>query len=240
MKETALDEFSVRYYQWSIDSARRELLSGFPMVRLIKGTPSLRFIAYLELLNKKDREILTIAFAKRGHTKALELLGRSLDGEEKEAIATYLNVCMKDDYRYFEEYCVRKKQAGGIDKKKLKLLIIDRLNLPCGKIWKKYSTFHWSHKTACQGWFIETEIEIRQESPFQLKYGHQIVSPAGEPLRVSSGIPITISLLGWIGIFHSEWNLLVSGEENAAAESLEIFCQHFLKSAPVLLAGLQP
>lgn len=251
MDAKTVDEFAVRFYKWSLDDTQRELGEGFPLLRRVKGASALGLIDYIESLPAEQRGQFVVALVKRVHLKALEITGDHLTGDENELINQYLSSHMNFVGKYFNEYGVQRYKPGirgkSLDKKKLAALITDKLRPVCGEVHSRYQKYEWLHRTTCEGWFIDTLVEVLNWNP-QIKYYHYIVSPVEEAEYIKrealdwSGIYLRLGVTPKLlmGFFPVEWDMLLPGDEEQTAEVLAELCSHFMNAAPTLLAGLQP
>lgn len=89
--EQAKDEFAVRYYQWAMEDFRSEMREGFPLLRQIKGSTSLRLVTLMESLGQDEQILLSSGLVKRFHRRATELLNEPWTAKEDRLCQGYVS-----------------------------------------------------------------------------------------------------------------------------------------------------
>lgn len=225
------ERFDDHFYAWAMEEANREVRDDFPTLEMVKGSASWGARDYLKSLRPELRKPLMKALVKRVSRSA------PLTKLENRLLKGYLDLIADYSEPHRARYRAERFKSGlrskGVDKKALAALSKDKLTAKCGEITVRYSAYHWVHSVLCQGWLVNTYVEVRN-SVYQLSYYHDVVSPLDELAILKSNV----SALLWLGIFPTEWDLLGRGDEAAAANSLEQVCAHFIDSLAGLLAEL--
>ena len=94
-----LDNFWVRYFNWSLAETQRELREGFPLLKKIKSASALGYIDYLESLPKEQQRRLAMALVKRGYKHIIELTN-----DEKIIVDRFLSEYINYFGKYLNEY----------------------------------------------------------------------------------------------------------------------------------------
>jgi hypothetical protein len=84
-------EFALRYYQWALEDARREIRDDFPLLRTIKGWTVRRLLARMDSLPEENRLRFGEALVKRFHAQALAIQGETLSAQERALIRDFLD-----------------------------------------------------------------------------------------------------------------------------------------------------
>ncbi len=221
----AKDEFAVRYYQWALLDSREEMEAGFPFVRRLGNESTMTYLSVMDRLDEDKRELLLVAFAKRFHPQAVELLDDSLTREEE----TLLEWA---DAQRFEMICAELVPPLRISSRKLENLLKSELRerfgqkIPFRKTGPRMFLFESGHGP----WVVTTRFECGRHRD----YYHHIDS--GE---ISLGTSLSIE--SWMGISAvTGWTHGPASSEENIAETMVDAVQRFLDHVPALLEGLSP
>ncbi|HKV40075.1 MAG TPA: hypothetical protein VJX67_12745 [Blastocatellia bacterium] len=226
------NEFSVRFYRWALQDTLREIAAGFPLVGLVKGSQAKSVIRFFESLSETDRIATARSLVKRGNPVGADLVTESLTKREELLIEQYMSRLFELSSPYFGEIATpsRKRASRGALRAALKQVLPE----VCGSIVHRDSAAIWVHSTPIGPWVVVTEVDTGG-TPTQLSYHHYITLSSNPADHLSAAL---VSLLGWIGIGMTEWDMLSASEEQDAAKALGVICQHFISAVPFLLDGL--
>lgn len=227
--EQARDEFAVRYYQWALGDARREVSEAFRLVRSIKDALAMRSLAYLERLLPIEQIELLTALIKRFHPRAVELTGERLTAREEGLMKT------KDDAILLLQLPME-AELGPLSPNKrprmsrsrfatlLKKQMADLLGTPPAAV-KQAGMF----RTGIGDWTLSTIVT----------YGSPPVYTQNIRVAERWSLQEAISVLSWLGIAgQTSWDLARAGDEAETARSIRNCCAHFLEAVRGLLSGL--
>lgn len=229
-------EFSVRYYRWSMDYAQREAANSFPVLRSIKNVGVYHALSRLEPLKPEQRTVAVSALVKRFHAQAAILAGQPATEDEQDWIDGWNNSYRKFSFRY--QLFKRRKQEKAVKQQPVDLKVLAKslhkqVSPILGKrieITRKTRVY----ESYIAGWRIETYIDlglfrepiigywqrIWGEYPFAL---HEFISP-----------------LSWMGISSGTiWEQLTADDVEPAISSMVQLCSEFMNALPSLLDGLQ-
>jgi hypothetical protein len=121
-----------------------------------------------------------------------------------------------------------------INRKALHRTIVEKLRNVCGGTLKSYGAGSSSYFENAMGpWILKTEFNTVSRF-FHFDYSHRLVTPTGVTVAQS------ISVLQWLGIGQTSWELEDESQVTDAVDVLGSICTHFLHEAPSFLKGFDP
>lgn len=250
MVEKVDKEFSMRFYQWCLQEAKKEIEQDYPILRKINSSSTLAMIDRLNLLSESDRYFLISSLIKGTHQR---YINQELTQEEQDIIKHYQNqdvrvACYTKHLNAFEmgvynlacqtaaantreEIKKRYNEIIKLDKKKLKASIEAKLKPICGKVCGRDGSNNWDHCLNYGSYLIETNVDISIRFRC-IQYCHAIIADDKNNVILRNGI----SILRCLGL-SSDTPLygFLASEEEKAAETLAAVCKHFIDALPVLL-----
>lgn len=240
----AKQEFSVRYYLWSVSEFEREINEAFPSLGLFNAGPSRNVLQFMRQLNGTGRRTLAHSLLKRFHPDAVSALGEQMSDDEKSLLSQL------DEFRLIENAkSVSKGMVGSeiklVNKGKLRRMILAKFKSAFG-----HQCFDLElvgldpeliFKMKCCGWILETRFEFKGKHR-QIHYWQDIVSPTViEPYRAPAMIVAQfISFDAWLGISsQTQWEFLTNYDAEPACDAAIKFCGRFFEVAPKLLKSLE-
>ena len=237
----AQEEFSVRYYLWSIHDFNREIDDGYPYLSSFKSGPGWKLLQFIRTMSRYDKQILMSALLKKFHLKALQSTGDTITSEE---------VAIRDEFRAFcqlpslmdEEVLLRKLSGENVayaNRRRLRPKILEQSRRAFGTDQILFSDSARVRTKLC-GWILETAFDFGGEAD-QVRYSHSIIS---EDRRKTGGSPIMslkrfISLNSWLGLSsQTGWKYVMDEDAELICSTLIKLCTHFVDVAPKLLKGL--
>jgi hypothetical protein len=231
--QKAREEFAVRYYHWALEDAQREVREGFPFLKAIKDETSFRFLEIMETFQPKDQVLFALVLVKRAHPTAIEILGEYQTTEEKALINSYLNLMRVPAHAVLEiQQQIQLGNAQWANTRTLTANLKKELSNVFDTSPEKFPGQSWWYKTPIGGWRVRTMVGIG-------KFGHNILH-YHHRLDVVNEMEWGgwISLLSWLGIGLTQWDLLTEPDIPTAAQTLAKLCKHFLQAMPSLLIDL--
>jgi hypothetical protein len=229
--EGTRDQFAVRFYRWSVETTIREVSEGFPLVGLVNGQLARSVIDYFYSIRDADKMSAARRLVKRSHPRGAELCGESMTDAEKGWYEAYRLKVSELSSAYLNEIVLPSRKRA--NKRALRAAVKAVLPAICGDIVQRDSASLWVHARAIGTWTVLTEVDLGG-SPIQLSYHHYIARSTNDADRLGG----LISLLVWMGISMTEWDLVSESEESSAAQALGRICEHFMNAVPSLLDGL--
>lgn len=233
--EKAKDEFAVRYYQWAMEDFRREMREGFPLLRKIKGSASLRLVTLMQSLGQDEQILLSSGLVKRFHRRATNLLKEPLTAQEDSLCQGYVaSIITPIPAKGEIERRIRAGIARRVNRSRLAALCKKDLQPILGNPSDVWGPRECWYETPIDGWNVCTNVHTYGGNFYQLNYHHRI-HPSGSVYELENGI----SVLAWLGITSmTNWDLLTDQDMSQAARTLALVCSHFIQAVPSLLKGI--
>jgi hypothetical protein len=243
-------EFNLRYYRWALQDSRREIENDFPFVGGFKSGPTWHVKDMMAKMPLNNRLFFGAALVKRFHKEAVEAAGDQITEAETKQCDEYLRRALYPSSAGFA--LERRLRAGerAVYANRTTLARLVKLELKSVGL-RPFESENvagvLSYQSTIDGWQIITQVHTREKHA-QLAYNHIIWSVEKvRPVTLGNGRqelwPVQlhnwISFTGWLGISsRTEWTDLLDSDSPQAAKELAALCQHFLRVAPELLAGL--
>jgi hypothetical protein len=227
------ERLAVRYYQWALGDMEREIREDFPLLRPIKGSLAMRFVAFMERLPAGDRDAHGVTLVKRFHQQARQALGHSWDAADEARVTRYrqsVHVETPAEAPYMRNLLANPRSLK-VDRDALLKAAAANLAGSLGdtgrpSLSKRDSWF----ETPLGDWRLITEIDVGG-TVHQLSYLQRLQRPNG-PFALDF-----VSVLAWLGIGgQTYWDRVTDADIPKAAASLARACEHFARAAPGLLA----
>jgi hypothetical protein len=232
-RQVMQDEFSLRYYHWAIRDFQREIYDEFPFLSNIKGLASYRLLNIMKQLHQQDQIEYASILVRRSHKRASEIIGNQLNGEEKSLWQSRSRMIFSPN-KLINDNCEFQPKPANLNKKKLKFLVRDKLQLIMGNMYESEGYLLNYKVQLNKYWNLHTSIRIG--GPSKLEYFHLICSSSQESFHL--GPLAGIDLLRWFGIAGTTWDLISEVEIESAVDCLSLICVHFMQVAPGLVDGL--
>lgn len=233
-KETET-ELLIRFYQWALKDAEREVQSEYVLLKRVQCATVKVFLRYMsEFAPAKQLDILKV-LVKRSHREATTRSGDRLTETEKQIADEYIRFQLDYPGRGVEAdlipFWVPRRAVGlpprkKIHPRKFAQTVLEKLRPVLeGHVQRNDST-DVVFETTCGKWLLRTAVHTgRPPCYFQT-------------VRAEWGDVIKTGLPSWLGIGDSMWDVLYDDQSEAAAETIGVLCAHFLDALPVLLDGL--
>jgi hypothetical protein len=229
-------EFTLKFYRWALKDAQREYSEEFPLLRRIKSTVILDYVDFVSKLSPDEKRILRVGMVKRVHAEGALLAGDKLTEREDELIERYLKRNIEHDrllgpVRVASEAAAKRweKLSSGskeyqIDRQKLRAALKKGLSPTLGERIETFgSNLEWAYPTPVGRWTVYTWVDTGGRLA-QLSY-HHTVSLAPHVYLVER-----TSILSWLGIPGTYWDLMTNADIPHAVESVALLSSHFIKA----------
>ncbi|MGH9741855.1 MAG: hypothetical protein ACRD51_05830 [Candidatus Acidiferrum sp.] len=242
-----IEVFCQRYRNWCLKECINECLHDFCLVRLVRNGAASLFLDYAETLESIEaKQKLVIALAKRINWKDaltveelkmcqqfLDFLTIRIPHSNGQSITTRRISSYELDLqrRLSSHRPLDKSAASKLFRSKVKDTASGRL----GKmIMDRDSLILFEAKL--KNWHVVSALDVGGRA--SLRYCQTVYAQAGR--RAGTEISKGISVLSWMGISAvTMWSFQFPEEIPRTAQSVVQFCEHFLKTAPALLADLE-
>lgn len=236
-------EFAVKFYRWAQGDAEREFSEGFRFLRRIQCTAVTDYLEFVSKLSGNDKRLLRVGLVKRSHRQGVFLAGDSLTAAEQTLTEKYLDRnkmldpllgSMRVLGRAQEERA--KELAAGtkkyqIDRHKLRVALKAKLAPVLGSSTKNFGgKVLWRYSTAIRKWTVETWLDTGTRLT-QFSYSHTV------SLRPEVRLVEGTSILAWMGIYSTSWDLLTDADIPMAAALVAEVSSHFLDAMSKLAGG---
>jgi hypothetical protein len=217
------------YYAWALAEAQAQMVSGFPLVSLVRGSAAVRFAAYVEGLTRQQQSTLTVAMVKRFHSEATTRAGHYLTDDERVLLDS-------KDAAVLRPLPIEKDIEGDgflpgkprMHRSRFATQMRKHLTPDFGAPVLRRGASHW-YESKLESWRIKTEVRLGSP-PF---YFQSIESEEGVAVLEH------VSLLSWLGISsQTTWDLARDGDEAEVARSIAFLTRYLVDSAPEFLRGL--
>jgi hypothetical protein len=236
-------EFAVEFYRWALKDAEREFSNGFPFLRRIKYTAVTDYLEFVNALSPSKKQPFQVGMVKRSHREGAFLADDGLTMEEQTLTEHYLNRNKDHDpllgsvrvLSRAEQKRVKELSAGEtkyqIDRKGLRASLKEKLAPILGdSIEKLGSNALWRYSTPIGKWTVETWLDTGTRLA-QFSYSHTV------SLRPEVRLVEGTSILAWLGIHSTSWDLLTDADIPAAAALVAEVSSHFLDAMSKLAGG---
>jgi hypothetical protein len=123
MTTLGIDNFSLRYYQWAIRDAVREVHEEYRLIKGIRGASALSAIEYLESLDKSQQVEIIQIFVRAKHSRAAAQYRESLADYEQEIHNSAQGAIVKLQSHYFSDYDTHKILSGSQKQQRINQLL---------------------------------------------------------------------------------------------------------------------
>jgi hypothetical protein len=223
------DELRLKFLNWSIADAQREVSQGFPFLSRIESKTVAAYLFYCSKLPAEERVIFATGMAKRLQRKISQTAAVSTS-HEKTIVDDYsdwyleLNATPSSAiYSYLPTNFLAKFRSSTteVNKKQLRKCLIRYLGSP---EWD--SAESWRYSVLVNGIKVHTYIDIGGRLP--LRYSHSFV-----PETASQSVPpLNTSISSWMGLggIETVWDLLSENGIEPAAILIKELTDHFIRA----------
>lgn len=228
------DELNIRFFNWRLKDANREVKNGFPFVSNMKS-PCIRW-ALLTLQSFSQEEqlsILTTLIKKKTSSK----ISGQINAQEQ----NFLNAYLKEEARVrmqskqIQHLFSDETPLISIDKKCLRKCIIQEMQSVFDVKPKRYDgdLLYQIHHGE---WLSDTWVNIESTS---CSYFHSIQYEGSEMKKAEYSIRLSpIQLTEWLGIGSGTWCFEEMTEVSPVAQEVAKVCFHFRKAMDEITVGL--
>jgi hypothetical protein len=244
------DEFAVRYYEWSLEQAEKELEEDFLHVRGVKSSLVFLFLEFVEDRTRTEVRDLMTGGIKRFQQRAAQLRGERLTKKEQTIHRQFVDF-------FSEEIIIQGKPMTGFRVSRQERQLRDQELAGTLKLHQNKKGLREELKRKFQSaglkaenefraglnyceqlgdWYLMTALDVSGKS--QLDCGHRVVARRTIDTCFTD-LLAGASLLSWCGIHpNTRYDLLREDELGNVAESILTVYRLFQQSIPELLAGL--
>lgn len=244
-----LDKVAIRYYQWAQDDFQREIREGFTFLQRIKDRYiSFRVLPIMKSLNSLEQQTLASALLKHFHPRAVRLLDEGFTSEEQAMFDWYSEVrrAIPSEELQHRELEVAGKIHYKVDRKVFRQQLKESLEPILGTNVEYWGRSEWNYQTKVGKLNLMTFVDIGGDY-HQLTYGHCLdyehdITDAERliftnPPNRAFGYT---SMLAWLGLSsETTWDMLTDADVEETAQTLALFCSHFLKALENILDGFE-
>jgi hypothetical protein len=230
--EPARAEFSLRFYEWALQDARREWEQDFPFLRRIHSNVASAFFSFVNKLSQNERAIFRDGLVRGAHRTALLLKGEELTGDEKELLERFRLALLANTSDVQDLEGRISAQERRVASQKLRGFLNSKLAAVLGDSRENWGRGVWRYRSTIAGWLFDTYIDTGGK--YQLRYHHVLSARDHVPLHPN------ICFMIWVGVHQTSWAGMRENEIVDAANCLSSLCTHFSAALPRLLAGLSP
>lgn len=229
------DRFAIRYYEWSLQRAKEELQSGFPLLSGVRNTHAFKLIDLAEKLTPGDRENLLVGLVKRFHVRAAQLGSFEITPHEKELIDLYMNqghvkqtngrmamlpFASAREKNIREELDANSKMKP--DRKAVKKLVAQNLTGSLGSPTVNKGGVV-EYETNAPHWRVRTDIDFGHTWEAMISYSHVILRDGSLSLQPP------MHICGWMGLAgQTSWDLYTVEDTAEVADSIVTLITWFL------------
>lgn len=236
-------EFAVKFYRWAQRDAEREFSEGFPFLRRIQYTAVTDYLEFVNKLSASDKRLFRVGMVKMSHSQGVFLAGDSLTAAEQTLVEQYsdrnkvkdlllgsLRVLSRAQQKRAKELAAGTKKYQ-IDRQKLRVALKEKLAPILGGSTENFGgKILWRYSTAVGKWTVETWLDTGTRLT-QFSYSHTV------SLRPEVRLVEGTSILAWLGIHSTCWDLLTHADIPAAATLVAEVSSHFLDAMSELAGG---
>jgi hypothetical protein len=245
--KAARKEFAQRYHRWALLDARREAAQDFRFVREVRNQTVYRFLEMIEPMGRSERLRLVTTLVKRSYNVLPGHLPELITPEDELLIKRYFEYdhgeiipglrarlpIIRDGKHKRMRLEGEGFKLAKINRKALRRAIVEKLRNVCGGTLGSYGAGSSYFENAMGSWVMRTEFDTSSRF-FHFRYSHCLMTPRSVVVAQS------ISLLQWLGIGQTSWELEDESEVADAVDALSRICAHFLREAPGFLEGFDP
>jgi len=228
--------FTLEFYRWALKDAQREYSEGFPLLRRIKSTTMTEYLEFVDKLSTSEKRNLRIGMVKATHVEGAFLAGNKLTESEDKLIKRHqeqnrrfdrllgpISVLSRSEEKRMKELPSGSKKYQ-IDRQELRAVLKKELSPILGEHIETFgSNLEWQYSKPVGSWTVSTWVDTGGRLA-QLSY-HHVVS-----LRPHVYLVDYTSILSWLGIPGTYWNLLTKADIPHAAKSVALLTSHFIKA----------
>jgi hypothetical protein len=228
------DHFALHYYRWSLERAKEECRSGFPLLSLVKGTHAFTVLEVVQTLSPEAKEQFSVALVKRFHPRAAALGAFHMSPEEHRLVDLYLNHGYKTNARgetcmlpfaSERERAVKEGWESGDSQKPRRTAVkrlVARALQSCGYEGNNTRAGELIYQNAASGWIMQTHIDFGHTWKPMISYAHVLIPPGQQPL-----VP-DVHICGWMGIAgQTQWDLFTDQETEEVAQNIATLIRWF-------------
>ena len=235
--EEARKIFADRYYCWRLSECEREVQQGFPFLSRVPHTFVIGYLEFVDNWTQSAQLDLLRALVVR-YTEESTLKGRTLTEHEEQLLQAFHGACQRDLGPKLGSYS-RRSYAGEfkIDRSLLRRQLKSILTEPLGPS-RVFEANEYRFRTLLNGVTIRTHLDTGGATR-QFSYSHTLLMGQQEYWGDQAAtIREAVSMVAVLGVFPTtEWQFMTQDEIPLAAESMKMFCEHFLKAVPSLTEG---
>jgi len=244
------DEFALRYYEWSLEQAEKELEEDFLHVRGVKSSLVFLFLEFVENHSRTEVRDLMTGGIKRFQQRAAELRGEHLTEKEQTIHRQFVDFFSEEvviqgkpmtSFRVSRrERQLREQELAGTLKfhqnKKSLREELKRKFQSAGFNAESEFTSGLNYGEQLGDWYLMATLDVSGKS--QLDYNHRVAARRTIDTCFTD-LLAGANLLSWCGIHpNTRYDLLLEDELDSVTESILAVYRHFQHSMPELLAGL--
>jgi len=222
--QQAQEEFAVRYYRWAQADWQREAMESFGLLRGVRSSLAFSALRFIDELQPEEQPQYFTVFTKKGHPLAARITGQMLSAGEEELFQRFRTarlVPLPIETEIALKPRMKVSHFAAEAKARLRRIFGEPESRPEGGSER--------FVTSVGAWRLITLVN----------YGHYPYSFQSIETERGDRLQEHISLLAWLGLGgQTVWDLAREGDELDSALALTACCEHFLKAAPGLLAGL--
>lgn len=246
----AQDEFAVRYYEWSLAQAEKELEQDFPHVRCVKSSLVFLFLEFIEDRSRTEVRNLMTGGIKRFQPRAAKLRGERLTEKEQIIHRQFVDFFSEEiivqgkpmtSFRVSRRERLLRDQefAGTLKFHQNKKSLRDELKRKFQSAGFKAESEFSAGLNYCEqlgDWYLMTALDVSGKS--QLDWSHRVAARRSIDTCFTD-LLAGASLLSWCGIHpNTRYDLLREDELDNVVESILVIYKLFQQSMPELLAEL--
>ncbi|HEY9692871.1 MAG TPA: hypothetical protein V6D15_11730 [Oculatellaceae cyanobacterium] len=232
------NEFQVRFYNWSLTEAQREVEENYPSLRKFNGLYALEFLDAICSFEEKEQYQIIRSLTRHAHRQALDVLGDSLTRKdrknEKEFSQRKNKYFLKHSFNYNTELSKYQERltrtSSEICESIGKYLQIFSNDLGHFSVLEKSK---WRIRKIINTWNIDTRVKFDSEQ-CMLMYVHHI---SDINIKYSS-LSGDILMLNCLGMAPAIWTPWTEQAMTEALQSIVSLCTSFFEAATHLVDGL--
>ena len=224
------DELQTRFYRWALKECEREAAEGLPFVRGVRGRLAEAAVMLMEELSLPERVSLLKGHVKRAYLGKPKSAPDRLTGDEERLVQLHLETTRAWIARSKGPFSWdRPNPLLTITKKGLRQTIAQRLSAEGVGDYDPWDLPNgWRHRLNFSGWTVDTHIDLSRVSGQQMWYYHTILLDDWPYQEF-------MSVLVWLGLVQTKWDLLSDADVPEAVNVLARACKHYIAALPEFL-----
>lgn len=228
-------EFALRYYNWALQDAEREVLEGFPLISRIKDKTPMAFLLVMETLPLEQQLLYSRIFVKDTFQHILNDPVVHLTDTESKLRKEFFIKMKKAGKVLFNQGALDTLEAG-VKFKALKNLLEAQVPPEIGTQFISDGSRELAYKKYMHPWEINTHFDFGGRAKVHYV---QIIKTIDRPYPRIKPLAV-VDILIWQGIGQTGFNLMTNEDSPLVAKFLVDVCIHFMNIVPDLLADLPP